>query len=62
MENPREKETWRLLVYTAEVSFSLGFVTLRGGDGMGRGWEGRWNGGGCWAGKMFQEMKKGVVR
>jgi len=40
-KNPREKETWRLLVYTAEVSFSLGFFTLwfgeRGGGGEGKG-------------------------
>jgi hypothetical protein len=26
MENPREEETWRLSYYTAEVSFSLGFL------------------------------------
>ena len=35
MENPREEETWRLSYYTAEVSFSLGFLPppLRGAGG-----------------------------
>ena len=38
MENPREEETWRLSYYTAEVSFSLGFLPppLRGGEGRER--------------------------